>query len=243
MKKLAKITALICAISIVTVAAGCGGNKDESSSAIDVDVTEGATTVELEEKEQTEESVEEDTESVESETESDDTDDEDVDNDDDNKESVDIELDMDGEIGSLNYKYSSDWQESTSDNQMTYTLKDLSGAIMIQKHDAGSIGDSYSEDLTIEMLAEQCEKLWSSMDGMEIVESEWVEGIFNNDKKCYAVTFTYDTAGITTTNTSYFFVNFEDDANDLFSITGTMLKEGSNIDDYVRELLSTASFD
>lgn len=242
MKKLSKITALICAISIVAAAAGCGDNKDESS-AIDADVTEAATTVELEDEEQTEESVEETTESVESETESDNTDDEDVDDDDDNKEPVDIELDMDGKIGSLNYKYSSDWQEYTSDNQMTYTLKDLSGAIMIQKHDAGSIGDSYSEDLTIEMLAEQCEKLWSSMDGMEIVESEWVEGVFNNDKKCYAVTFTYDTAGIKTTNTSYFFVNFENDSNDLFSVTGTMLKEGSNIDDYVRELLSTASFD
>lgn len=241
MKRLTKITALICALSIITVAVGCGNNKDESSTA-DEAVTETATTVELETEEQTEKSVEATTESVESETESDNTDDKEVD-DEDNKESVDVELDMDGKIGTFNYKYSSDWGESVADNQMTYTLKDLSGAVMLQKHDAGSIGDSISEDLTIEMLAEQCEKLWSSIDGMEVIKSEWIEGIFNDDRKCYAVTFTYNTSGFDTTNTSYFFANFENDASDLFAVTGTMLKEDSNIDDYVRELLSTAYFD
>lgn len=242
MKKFTKITALICAIGIMTIAAGCGNNDEP---AADESVTETATTIELETEEETEEAeaaTEETTESAESETESDNTDDEEVD-DKDSKKLANAELDMDGEIGTLNYKYSSDWGESATDNQMTYTLKDLSGAIMIQKHDAGSIGDTFSEDLTIEMLAEQCEKVWASMDGMEIVKSEWIDGVLGEDKKCYAVTFTYNVSGVDTTNTSYFFANFDDDTSDLFAVTGTMLKEGSNIDDYVRELLSTVSFD
>lgn len=238
MKKMSKITALICAASIVTVAVGCEDNKYEFS-AIDADVTEAATTVELETEEQTEESMKETTESIESETEAD------------NKKPVDIELDMDGKIGGLNYKYSSNWNEIVSDDKITYTLKNRNNTIdtiTIYKRDAGSIVDSYSEDFIIEGIAEEYEEHLSA-DDIKVIKSEWIEGVFNDDKKCYSVTFTYDVSGMDFTNTSYIFVNFKDGVNELFAITGITFKTSlmiypeTKIDNYLKEILSTVSFD
>lgn len=225
MNKFKRILAFICSLSIMSIAVGCGESKDENSES--ESIAEVTTTIKAEES--TEKAAEE------SKSDSDQNTDSDSDS------SGDYTLDMDGTLGTLKYKYSSDWTESAASNQMTYTFSDLSGAIMIQNHDAESIG-SFSEDLTVEMLAEQSEAAWAAMDGMEIVSSEWVDGILEGDKKCYAVTYTYEISGLKTTNISYFFANFTDDSKELFAVTGSALKEDSNVVAAAKQILSEISF-
>lgn len=247
-----KIMALFCALSVMTAAAGCGSDKDKGSDEAATETAEVTVSTEEETEEETEETTEEETEETTEEVTEEATEEEtseeeateektdDEENDASENTSSDVDFDLDRTIGTMNYKYSSEWKESVSGEQFTYTLSDLSGAIIIQKHDASELG-SLSEDLMIELLASQSEKAWESLDGMEVVSSEWVENVVNG-KKCYAITYTYNISSMLTTNTTYFFANFTDSANDLFAITSTALTEDSSVDAAAKDLLSTLSF-
>lgn len=242
-----KIAALLCALSVMTAAAGCGSDKDKETDKAATETAEVTVSTEEETEEVTEETTEEEieeetTEEVTEEATEEETTEEVTEEEDEDSEntSSDVDFDLDGTIGTMNYKYSSDWTESVSGEQFTYTLSDLSGAIIIQKHDASEFG-SLDEDLMIELLASQSEKAWESLDGMEVVSSEWVENVVNG-KKCYAITYTYNISSILTTNTTYFFANFTDSANDLFAITSTALTEDSSVDAAAKDFLSKLSF-
>jgi hypothetical protein len=231
-----KIAALICSLSIMATVAGCG-NKDDKTAGESTSET-NATEADTEEasatssESATEESVLDDEE--ESVT-------EDAENDDNSDSSASSELDTDGTLGSMSYKFSSDWNASGSGDQLTYTLSDYSGAVIVQRYDAASMGSDLSEDEMIELLADQSENAWAALEGMEVVSSEWVEDVIIG-KKCYAVTYTYEVAGITTTNISYFFANYNDSSKDLFAITGSDLTGSSNINEIANEVMSSVSF-
>ena len=225
-----KIAALLCALSVMTAAAGCGSGEYKEFFKAPTETAEVTVSTEEETEEVTEEATEEETteEVIEEE-------DEDSEN-----TSSDVDFDLEGTIGTMNYKYSSDWTEAVSDENVTYTLSDLSGAIIIQKS-SNSEFVYLGEDYMIELFALQCEKVWGSLDGMEIVSREWVENVVNG-KKCCAVTYTYNVSGILMKNTSYFFTNFTDSANDIFAVTSSALTEDSNIDAVTKDFLSKLSF-
>lgn len=238
MKNIRRILALVCALGMMTITAGCGSKEEssESESAAET-VAENAEKEEAAE-EKTEESEAEESETEESEAETEEFQD-DSDAEDDNSTS-DIDLDMDGSLGSLNYKYSSKWIENTADNQITYTMNDLSGAIVLQVHDADELG-SLSEETTIQVLAEQSEAAWKSFDNMELLSSEWVEGVVDG-KKCYAVTYSYTVSSIDTTNTTYFFANFTDESNELFAVTASSFNDATDVAGVAKDILSDISF-
>ncbi len=232
-----KIAALICSLSIMATVAGCG-NKDDKKAAGE-SYSEITTTAA-----DTEEASEEASEAAQEESVSDDEEEspaEDAESDDNGDSSASGELDTDGTVGSMSYKFSSDWTASGSGDQLTYTLSDYSGAIIVQRYDAATMGADLSEDEMIELLADQSENAWAAMDGMEIVSSEWAEDVISG-KKCYAVTYTYEVAGVNTKNISYFFANYTDSAKDLFAITGSDLTGDSNINEIANEVMSSVSF-
>lgn len=239
MKNIKRIMALICALGLVSITAGCGNKKDsgENESAAETVTAEVTTAVTEEETEESE------TETEESETEKSETeesqDEGDSDAEDDNSAS-DIDFDMEGSLGSLNYKYNSKWIEKVVGDQITYTMNDLSGAIVIQKHDADSLG-SLSEETTIQVLAEQSETVWESFDNMELLSSEWAEGVIDG-KKCYAVKYSYTISSIDTTNTTYFFANFTDDSKELFAVTASSFNDATDVAAIAEEILSDISF-
>ena len=243
MKNVKKFMALICALSLVTITAGCG-NKEESAengSSAETVTAEVTTVAPEEETEQeseeisaseTEESVEETTEeSEESESSNDDAE---------NGSGIEINLDKDGTLGSMNYKYCSEWIEQAAGDQITYTLNDLSGVIVVQKHAADSFG-SLSEETTIQVLAEQSETAWQSLDDMELIGGEWEENVIDG-KKCYSVKYTYKMDTIETTNTTFFFANFTDDSKELFAVTASSFNEATDVTAVVKEILSDISF-
>lgn len=240
MKNIRRILALVCALGMMTITAGCGSKEEssESESAAET-VTENAEKDEVVEEE-TEESDTEESEAEESEAETEESqDDADSDAEDDNSTS-DIDFDMEGSLGSLNYKYNSEWIENATDNQITYTMNDLSGAIVLQVHSADELG-SLSEETTIQVLAEQSEAAWKSFDNMELLSSEWVEGVVDG-KKCYAVTYSYTVSSIDTTNTTYFFANFTDDSKELFAVTASSFNDATDVAGVAEEILSDISF-
>lgn len=249
MKNIRKITALICAVSIMAIVSGCGSKDEKATSESAAETVTAEVTTQASEEETTEESSEKETEEATEEateesaeektTEENKEAENDADTDEDNS-TADTQLDMDGTLGTLNYKYSSEWKEAVSGDQKTYTFSDLSGAIVIQKHSADGLG-SLSEETTIQVLAEQCESAWESLDNMELVSSDWVEGVVDG-KKCYAVTYTYNISSIETTNTTFFFANYTDDSKDLFAVTASALTEESNAVDIAKEILSNVSF-
>lgn len=245
MKNIRKFMALICALSLVTITAGCG-NKEESAengSSAETVTAEVTTVAPEEETEQeseeisaseTEESVEETTEESE-ESESSNDDETEIDG-----SVTGINLDKDGTLGSMNYKYCSEWIEQAAGDQITYTLNDLSGVIVVQKHAADSFG-SLSEETTIQVLAEQSETAWQSLDDMELIGGEWEENVIDG-KKCYSVKYTYKMNTIETTNTTFFFANFTDDSKELFAVTASSFNEATDVAGVVKEILSDISF-
>ncbi len=149
-------------------------------------------------------------------------------------------LDTAASIGSMNYYYNSDWVMSDNGTQVSFQLADNSGALIVQLTDGSSM-EAESEDAMVEMLADQSADAWSSIEGMEILESSWNEELISG-KKCYVIEYSYEIASVTTTNTSVFFANFTEDSKDLFAITATALNEFSTVDLSLEALLGTISF-
>lgn len=149
-------------------------------------------------------------------------------------------LDTAASIGSMNYYYNSDWVMSDNGTQVSFQLADNSGALIVQLTDGSSM-EAESEDAMVEMLADQSADAWSSIEGMEILESSWDEELIAG-KKCYVIKYSYEIASVVTTNTSVFFANFTDDSNDLFAVTATALNEFYTVDLSLEALLDTVSF-
>ncbi len=227
MMKLTKLTAILCALSMMAIAAGCS-KKDEESK----EPAETVATVDLDNLEEIlgedEESQEETTEAPTEEESSDDA------------SSDNGELDSESTYGSMTYSYSSDWVASETSSQISYQLPDNTGAIILQLTDGSAVA-GVSEDEMVEYLAEESETAWENLDGMVVAERTWDDEMIPG-KKCYVVSYSYDIASINTQNVTVFFANFTDDVQDVFAITCTALTEDSSVTEYMGQLLASITF-
>lgn len=151
-----------------------------------------------------------------------------------------LSLDTTASLGSMNYCYNSGWMKEDNGSQISFQLTDNSGALILQLTDGASM-DAENEDDVVEQLADQSEAAWSSIEGMEILESSWNEELISG-KKCYVIEYSYEISSIVTTNTSIFFANFTDKSKDLFAITASEINELSTVDLSLEALLETISF-
>lgn len=145
-----------------------------------------------------------------------------------------------GSIGTMSYTCPGDWVMEEINGQVTYTIPDGSGAIIMQLTD-GSMFTAETEDELITLLAEQSVSAWESIEGAEITYSDWNDTAIEG-KKCYVINYTYELNGVSTYNASYFFANYNDTAKDLITITGMALTEGVLLDEEIEDVLETAVF-
>ncbi len=145
-----------------------------------------------------------------------------------------------GTLGSMNYTCPGDWIMEEINGQVTYTLPNDGGAVIMQLTD-GSMFTAETEDELITLLADESVAAWESMDSVEITESGWNETAIEG-KKCYIINYNYDLNGIGTYNTSYFFANYNDTSKDLITITGMSLTEGVLLDKEIEGVLETVTF-
>lgn len=239
MMKRTKWIAMLCALSMMTMAAGCGSEETSSESAAEITSAAIEAATEAEESEAETEASEELSESAEDDT--------DASSEEDEEASAGIDeivdngvIDTEASCGSMSYSYSSSWIASEAESQVSYQLPDGTGAIILQYTDGSTSGLATEEEM-IEALAEQSETAWNALEDMEVLESEWNEEILPG-KKCYVVTYSYEVASIMTLNTTVFFANYTDTAQDVFAVTCTALTEDSSVADCTDELLSTITF-
>lgn len=221
MKKRTKLTAMLCALCMMAAMTGCGGSEESSSESSAAETTTAATEAATEAAEESEESSED--VSV----------DETVDN---------GEIDSEATMGTMTYKYGSQWILSESESQTSYTMPDSSGALIFQKVDSTLVSSvAETEDEIVELLAEESQTAWDGIEGMEVVESGWNEELVPG-KKCYIISYTYLIGEVTTANTSVYFANFTEDTKDIFAVTATALTADSTIAECLEEVLGSATF-
>lgn len=221
MKKRTKWTALLCALCMAAAMTGCGGSEESSSESSAAETTTEATEAATEAAEESEEASEEASA------------DETADN---------GEIDSEATMGTMTYRYGSQWVLSESESQTSYTMPDNSGALIFQLVDSSIVSSvAETEDEIVELLAEESQSAWDGIEGMEVVESGWNEELVPG-KKCYIISYTYVISDITTTNTSVYFANFTEEAKDIFAVTATALTSDSTIAECLEEVLGSATF-
>lgn len=214
--KLKKITAILCALSMLYVFAGCSKSEEISSESIAETsaVTDATETTEAEESEESQQADAPAVESV---------------------------LDTEKTFGSMHYLVDGEWPASESDEIAMYTMTDNISSVVLQLID-GSAYDIEDETETVEHLAEQSEETWNSLENFTILEKKWDEEILPG-KKCFIISYSYEINSITATYTSVFFANFTDTAKDVFSVSSASPTEDGLSEEYLEKILATATFD
>ena len=181
--KLKKTLALLCAMSMMAMAAtACGSDDKDSSKESSTSSSESSKESSKEESSE-EESEEEDSDEAESEDES---------------ESGDV-LNTEASFEDLTFLVSDEWEETDSGSFLMYTLPNQLGYLAIQNVSV--------DDLDVEVPEfEQIDTYVSdSMEesGATIVSDEWDQV---NGAKAYGVNFTLETSGISTDNYAVYFL-------------------------------------
>ena len=187
--KLKKTLALLCALSMMAMAATACGSDDKDSSK------ESSTSSSESSKESSkEESEEEDSDEAESEDES---------------ESGDV-LNTEASFEDLTFLVSDEWEETDSGSFLMYTLPNQLGYLAIQNVSVDDLDVEVPEDADVAgAIAEEYEQIDPNVsDSMEesgatIVSDEWDQV---NGAKAYGVNFTLETSGISTDNYAVYFL-------------------------------------
>lgn len=197
--KLKKTLALLCALSMMAMAAtACGSDDKDSSKESSTSSSESAKDSSKEEssKEESseEESEEEDSDEAESEDES---------------ESGDV-LNTEASFEDLTFLVSDEWEETNSGGFLMYTLPNQLGYLAIQNVSVDDLDVEVPEDADVAgAMAEEFEQIDTYVsDSMEesgatIVSDEWDQV---NGAKAYGVNFTLETSGISTDNYAVYFL-------------------------------------
>ena len=197
--KLKKTLALLCALSMMAMAAtACGSDDKDSSKESSTSSSESSKESSKEEssKEESseEESEEEDSDEAESEDES---------------ESGDV-LNTEASFEDLTFLVSDEWEETDSGSFLMYTLPNQLGYLAIQNVSVDDLDVEVPEDADVAgAMAEEFEQIDTYVsDSMEesgatIVSDEWDQV---NGAKAYGVNFTLETAGISTDNDAVYFL-------------------------------------
>lgn len=197
--KLKKTFALLCALSMMAMAAtACGSDDKDSSKESSTSSSESSKESSKEEssKEESseEESEEEDSDEAESEDES---------------ESGDV-LNTEASFEDLTFLVSDEWEETDSGSFLMYTLPNQLGYLAIQNVSVDDLDVEVPEDADVAgAMAEEFEQIDTYVsDSMEesgatIVSDEWDQV---NGAKAYGVNFTLETSGISTDNYAVYFL-------------------------------------
>lgn len=188
--KLKKTLALLCALSMMAMAAtACGSDDKDSSKESSTSSSESA-----KEESSEEESEEEDSDEAESEDES---------------ESGDV-LNTEASFEDLTFLVSDEWEETNSGGFLMYTLPNQLGYLAIQNVSVDDLDVEVPEDADVAgAMAEEFEQIDTYVsDSMEesgatIVSDEWDQV---NGAKAYGVNFTLETSGISTDNYAVYFL-------------------------------------
>lgn len=192
--KLKKTLALLCALSMMAMAAtACGSDDKDSSKESSTSSSESAKESSKEESSE-EESEEEDSDEAESEDES---------------ESGDV-LNTEASFEDLTFLVSDEWEETNSGGFLMYTLPNQLGYLAIQNVSVDDLDVEVPEDADVSgAMAEEFEQIDTYVsDSMEesgatIVSDEWDQV---NGAKAYGVNFTLETSGISTDNYAVYFL-------------------------------------
>ena len=187
--KLKKTLALLCALSMMAMAATACGSDDKDSSK------ESSTSSSESSKESSkEESSKESSKEESSEEES---------------ESGDV-LNTEASFEDLTFLVSDEWEETDSGSFLMYTLPNQLGYLAIQNVSVDDLDVEVPEDADVAgAMAEEFEQIDTYVsDSMEesgatIVSDEWDQV---NGAKAYGVNFTLETSGISTDNYAVYFL-------------------------------------
>ena len=187
--KLKKTLALLCALSMMAMAATACGSDDKDSSK------ESSTSSSESSKESSkEESSKESSKEESSEDES---------------ESGDV-LNTEASFEDLTFLVSDEWEETDSGSFLMYTLPNQLGYLAIQNVSVDDLDVEVPEDADVAgAMAEEFEQIDTYVsDSMEesgatIVSDEWDQV---NGAKAYGVNFTLETSGISTDNYAVYFL-------------------------------------
>ena len=197
--KLKKTLALLCALSMMAMAATACGSDDkdsskESSTSSSESAKESSKEESSEEESEEEDSEEEDSDEAESEDES---------------ESGDV-LNTEASFEDLTFLVSDEWEETNSGGFLMYTLPNQLGYLAIQNVSVDDLDVEVPEDADVAgAMAEEFEQIDTYVsDSMEesgatIVSDEWDQV---NGAKAYGVNFTLETSGISTDNYAVYFL-------------------------------------
>ena len=180
--KLKKTFALLCALSMMAMAAtACGSDDKDSSKESSTSSSESSKESSKEESSE-EESEEEDSDEAESEDES---------------ESGDV-LNTEASFEDLTFLVSDEWEETDSGSFLMYTLPNQLGYLAIQNVSVDDLDVEVPEDADVAgAMAEEFEQIAT------IVSDEWDQV---NGAKAYGVNFTLETSGISTDNYAVYFL-------------------------------------
>ena len=192
--KLKKTLALLCALSMMAMAAtACGSDDKDSSKESSTSSSESAKESSKEESSE-EESEEEDSDEAESEDES---------------ESGDV-LNTEASFEDLTFLVSDEWEETDSGSFLLYTLPNQLGYLVIQNVSVDDLDVEIPEDADIAgTMAEEFEQIDSyvsnslEQSGATIVSDEWDQV---NGSKAYGVNFILDGSGDSTDNYAVYFL-------------------------------------
>ena len=192
--KLKKTLALLCALSMMAMAAtACGSDDKDSSKESSTSSSESSKESSKEESSE-EESEEEDSDEAESEDES---------------ESGDV-LNTEASFEDLTFLVSDEWEETNSGGFLLYTLPNQLGYLVIQNVSVDDLDVEIPEDADIAgTMAEEFEQIDTyvsnslEQSGATIVSDEWDQV---NGSKAYGVNFILDGSGDSTDNHAVYFL-------------------------------------
>ena len=192
--KLKKTFALLCALSMMAMAAtACGSDDKDSSKESSTSSSESSKESSKEESSE-EESEEEDSDEAESEDES---------------ESGDV-LNTEASFEDLTFLVSDEWEETDSGSFLMYTLPNQLGYLAIQNVSVDDLDVEVPEDADIAgTMAEEFEQIDTyvsnslEQSGATIVSDEWDQV---NGSKAYGVNFILDGSGDSTDNHAVYFL-------------------------------------
>lgn len=179
--KLKRTLALLCALSMMAMAAtACGSDDKDSSKESSTSSSESSKEESSEEESEEEDSEEEDSDEAESEDES---------------ESGDV-LNTEASFEELTFLVSDEWEETESDGMLMYTLPNQLGYLAVQ--------NVSTEDLDFEQIDTYVADNMKQY-GATNISDEWRQV---NGSKAYSVNFTLEFSNISTDNYAvYFSVN------------------------------------